>query len=226
MQRINCLVGIAISANAEGTSWNNNEKIKFTSISYRAEPDFTGRVLKQNYTSGDSVNTLLDEKGPINLILSRDRWDKEPDSGISTTSSLEVFSYVDAPEPARPNQPFPGSVDEIYLNPDNVDSSEEVGISTDTDSEESEESEGSEESETDLHKPDPSLVKDYLKQASDNNYIFAYYYNVGVGWSCFRTYPAPENYDYSGRVVTIPDGDYTSLIDMPSPPRYEDLPEV
>jgi len=30
---INCLVGIAISANPEGTLWNNNEKIKFTSIS-------------------------------------------------------------------------------------------------------------------------------------------------------------------------------------------------
>ena len=52
------------------------------------------------------------------------------------------------------------------------------------------------------------------------------HYNVGIGWSCFRTFPAPENYDYSGREVTIPDGDYTSLIDMPSPPRYEDLPEV
>ena len=218
--QINCLVGIAISANSEGNSWNNNEKIKFTGISYRAEPDFTGRVLKQNYTSGDSVNTLLDEKGPINVILTRDRWDKEPDSGISTTASLEVLSFVDAP--VLPPV-FPGSVTEIYFNPDNVDSSEEVGISTDTDSEESE---GSEESETDLYKPDPSLVKDYLKQASDNNYIFAYYYNVGVGWSCFRTYPTPENYDYSGRVVTIPDGDYTPLIDMPSPPRYEDLPEV
>ena len=221
--QINCLVGIAISANSEGTSWNNNEKIKFTGISCRAEPDFTGRVLKQNYTDGDSVNTLLDEKGPINLILTRDRWDKEPDSGISTTASLEVLSFVDSPIPPPV---FPAGVTEIYFNPDNVDSSEEVGISTDTDSEESEESEGSEESETDLHKPDPSLVKDYLKQASDNNYIFAYYYNVGVGWSCFRTYPAPENYDYSGREVTIPDGDYTSIIDIPSPPRYEDLPEV
>jgi hypothetical protein len=221
--QINCLVGIAISANPVGTSWNNNEKIKFTGISFRAEPDFTGRVLKQNYTDGDSVNTLLDEKGPINLILSRDRWDKDPESGISTTASLEVFSYVDAPESIRSSIPFSGSVDEIYFNPDNVDSSEEVGISTDTNSEESGESE---ESETYLHKPDPSLVKDYLKHASDNQYVFAYYYNVGVGWSCFRTYPAPENYDYSGRVVTIPDGDYTSLIDMPRPPRYEDLPEV
>ena len=221
--QINCLVGIAISANPEGTSWNNNEKIKFTGISFRAEPDFTGRVLKQNYTDGDSVNTLLDEKGPINLILSRDRWDKDPESGISTTASLEVFSWNDAPESLRSNQPFSGSVEEIYFNPDNVDSSKEVGISTDTDSEESE---GSEEPETYLHKPDPSLVKDYLKHASDNEYVFAYYYNVGVGWSCFRTLPAPENYDYSGRVVTIPDGDYTSLIDIPSPPRYEDLPEV
>lgn len=220
--QINCLVGIAISANPEGTSWNNNEKIKFTAISFRAEPDFTGRVLKQNYTDGDSVNTLLDEKGPINVILSRDRWD---DSGISTTASLEVLSWADAPDiyRERSNGIFPNNVEEIYFNPDNVDSSEEVGISTDTDSEESE---GSEESESDLHKPHPSLVKDYLKQASDNDYVFAYYYNVGVGWSCFRTLPAPENYDYSGRVVTIPDGDYTSLIDMPSPPRYEDLPEV
>ena len=173
------MVGIAISANSKELRGITMKKLN-SRVCHRAEPDFTGRVLKQNYTDGDSVNTLLDEKGPINVILTRDRWDKEPDSGISTTASLEVLSFVDT---VIPPPVFPAGVTEIYFNPDNVDSSEEVGISTDTDSEESE---GSEESETDLYKPDPSLVKDYLKQASDNNYIFAYYYNVGVGWSCFR----------------------------------------
>jgi len=222
---INCLVGIAISGNPEGTSWDNNEKIKFTSVSFRGEPNFTGRVLKQNYTDGDSVNTLIDEKGPINVILSRDRWDGP---GISTTASLEVLTWLDAPN-EQYKTIFPYScVEEIHLDLKNVSSSEEVSDSTDTDTDTDTdtESEGSEDSEISLYKPDPSLVKDYLKTASDNQYHFAYYYTVGIGWSCFRTYPAPENYDYSGRVVTILDGNYTSLIDMPNPPTFDSLPEV
>ena len=184
--QINCLVGIAVT----GLSvFGDHEciNLKNTHISFRSEPDFTGRILKQNYTEVADIVSLIDEKGPINLILSRDRWDS---AGISTTASLEVFSWNDAPET------FDCS---FFLEKHNEQICDE---------------------------DDPNLLDTYLKYASDNDYVFAYYYNVGIGWSCFRTLPAPENYDYSGREVTIPDGDYTSLIDMPSPPRYEDLPEV
>ena len=189
MQIINCLVGIADTGLS---SYGDYEGINFkhTVISFRSEPEFTGRILKQNYTEVADIVSLIEDKGPINLILSRDRWDKEPDAGISTTASLEVFSWKDSPE----NLEF---------------SAYQAGH--------------------DAHicdEDDPNTLDTYLKYASDNNYVFAYYYNVGIGWSCFRTYPAPEDYNYSGRLVTIPDGDYTSLIDSPSPPSYEDLPEV
>ena len=187
--QINCLVGIAVTGlSAFGDHEVTN--LKHTVISFRSEPEFTGRILKQNYTEVADIVSLIEDKGPINLILSRDKWDKEPDAGISTTASLEVLSWVDAPENFDYSVHQEGH--DAYI----------------------------------CDEDDPNTLDAYLKYASDNNYVFAYYYNVGVGWSCFRTYPTPENYDYSGRVVTIPDEDYTSLIDMPSPPRYEDLPEV
>ena len=57
--QINCLVGIAVTGLS---AFGDHEciNLKNTHISFRSEPDFTGRILKQNYTEVADIVSLID----------------------------------------------------------------------------------------------------------------------------------------------------------------------
>ena len=107
MVRISAKVGVL----------NDDGSIKSVNVTFRGEPEFTGRVLRDNFTDDVSIAKLY-EKTSINIIRTKDRWD----TGISEDNSEEILYWEDAPEehPRKEinNQPVEtfDNFDQFYLS--------------------------------------------------------------------------------------------------------------
>jgi len=83
MQRISAKVGVL----------NDDGSIKSVHVTFRGEPEFTGRVLRDHFTDDVSIAKLY-EKAAINIIRTKDRWD----TGISEDNTEEILYWEDSPE--------------------------------------------------------------------------------------------------------------------------------
>jgi len=83
MQRISARVGVL----------NDDGSIKSVNVTFRGEPEFTGRVLRDHFTDDVSIAKLY-EKAAINIIRTKDRWG----TGISEDNTEEILYWEDSPE--------------------------------------------------------------------------------------------------------------------------------
>jgi len=83
MQRISAKVGVL----------NDDGSIKSVHVTFRGEPEFTGRVLRDHFTDDVSIAKLY-EKAAINIIRTKDRWG----TGISEDNTEEILYWEDSPE--------------------------------------------------------------------------------------------------------------------------------
>ena len=83
MQRISAKVGVL----------NDDGSIKSVNVTFRGEPEFTGRVLRDHFTDDVSIAKLY-EKASINIIRTKDRWG----TGISEDNTEEILYWEDSPE--------------------------------------------------------------------------------------------------------------------------------
>ena len=83
MQRISARVGVL----------NDDGSIKSVHVTFRGEPEFTGRVLRDHFTDDVSIAKLY-EKASINIIRTKDRWG----TGISEDNTEEILYWEDSPE--------------------------------------------------------------------------------------------------------------------------------
>ena len=107
MQRISAKVGVL----------NDDGSIKSVHVTFRGEPEFTGRVLRDHFTDDVSIAKLY-EKAAINIIRTKDRWD----TGISEDNTEEILYWEDSPEehPRKENYNKPietfDNFDQFYLS--------------------------------------------------------------------------------------------------------------
>jgi len=83
MQRISARVGVL----------NDDGSIKSVHVTFRGEPEFTGRVLRDHFTDDVSIAKLY-EKAAIIVIRTKDRWG----TGISEDNTEEILYWEDSPE--------------------------------------------------------------------------------------------------------------------------------
>jgi len=107
MQRISAKVGVL----------NDDGSIKSVHVTFRGEPEFTGRVLRDHFTDDVSIAKLY-EKAAINIIRTKDRWG----TGISEDNTEEILYWEDSPEehPSKENYNKPietfDNFDQFYFS--------------------------------------------------------------------------------------------------------------
>jgi len=107
MQRISARVGVL----------NDDGSIKSVNVTFRGEPEFTGRVLRDHFTDDVSIAKLY-EKAAINIIRTNDRWG----TGISEDNSEEILYWEDSSEEHPRKETFNKPVetfdnfDQFYLS--------------------------------------------------------------------------------------------------------------
>ena len=107
MQRISAKVGVL----------NDDGSIKSVNVTFRGEPEFTGRVLRDHFTDDVSIAKLY-EKASINIIRTKDRWG----TGISEDNTEEILYWEDSSEEHPRKETFNKPVetfdnfDQFYLS--------------------------------------------------------------------------------------------------------------